>query len=145
MGLGELDADTLRRWFGDLAAGGSNFEDDPEKQRLGDEASAEVDESWSARSSTGWSREPDGSVLSQMLHEEPPGGRLTRAEVLANLKLILLGGMQEPGHALGITLWALLSHPERAGRGARRPGRWRAARSRRRFAGTRRSARRRGR
>jgi len=32
--------------------------------------------------------------------------------VLANLKLILLGGMQEPGHALGITLWALLSHPD---------------------------------
>jgi cytochrome P450 len=47
-----------------------------------------------------------------MLHLEPPsGGRLSKPEVLSNLKLILLGGMQEPGHALGITLWALLSHP----------------------------------
>jgi cytochrome P450 len=111
MGLGSLDADTLRRWFGDLAAGGSNFEDDPEKQRLGDAASAEVDELVGPILDR-LEREPDGSVLSQMLHEEPPGGRLTRAEVLANLKLILLGGMQEPGHALGITLWALLTHPD---------------------------------
>jgi cytochrome P450 len=31
---------------------------------------------------------------------------------MANLKLILLGGMQEPGDALGIALWALLSHPQ---------------------------------
>jgi cytochrome P450 len=111
MGLGELDADTLRRWFGDLAAGGSNFEDDPEKQRLGDEASADVDRVVGPildRLET----EPDGSVLSHMLHEEPPGGRLSREEVLANLKLILLGGMQEPGHALGIALWALLTHPD---------------------------------
>ena len=58
-------------------------------------------------------REPDQSVLSQMLHIEPPdGGRLSKLEVLANLKLILLGGMQEPGHALGICLWALLSHAD---------------------------------
>jgi cytochrome P450 len=110
MGLGDLDADTLRRWFGDLAAGGSNFEADPEKQRLGDEASAEVDDVVGPILDR-LDSEPDGSVLSHMLHEEPPGGRLSRAEVLANLKLILLGGMQEPGHALGIALWALLSHP----------------------------------
>ena len=50
----------------------------------------------------------------------------TRAEVLSNLKLILLGGMQEPGHALGICVWALLTHPEtlarvRADRGLIRP------------------------
>ena len=50
----------------------------------------------------------------------------TRAEVLSNLKLILLGGMQEPGHALGISLWALLTHPEtlarvRADHGLLRP------------------------
>src|SRR5207248_8743246 len=32
MGLGEVDADTLRRWFGGLALGGANFEQDPGKQ-----------------------------------------------------------------------------------------------------------------
>jgi cytochrome P450 len=111
MGLGELDADTLRRWFAGLALGGSNFEGDPEKQRAGDEASQAVDEVV-APILDRLERDPDGSVLAHMLHAEPAGGRLSRAEIMANLKLILLGGMQEPGHALGMTLWALLTHPD---------------------------------
>ncbi|HEY7259332.1 MAG TPA: cytochrome P450 [Gaiellales bacterium] len=120
MGLGDLDADTLRRWFGDLATGGANFEQDPEKQAVADATSAEID----ARLTPlldGLEREPDGSVLAHMLAADA-----TRAEVLSNLKLILLGGMQEPGHALGICVWALLTHPEtlarvRADRGLIRP------------------------
>jgi cytochrome P450 len=111
MGLGGIDADTLRRWFADLAVGGSNFEADPEKQRIGDAASREVDEVVSPILDR-LEHEPDRSVLAQMLHAQPPGGRLGRGEVLANLKLILLGGMQEPGHALGIAIWALLTHPD---------------------------------
>ena len=120
MGLGDLDADTLRRWFGDLATGGANFEQDPEKQAVADATSAEID----ARVAPLLDRlehEPDGSVLAHMLAADA-----TRAEVLSNLKLILLGGMQEPGHALGICVWALLAHPEtlervRADRGLIRP------------------------
>jgi cytochrome P450 len=112
MGLGDVDADRLRRWFGALALGGSNFEDDPEKQAVADAASREIDEQVMPLLDR-LAAEPDGSVLSDMLHTEPPDGdRLSKAEVLANLKLILLGGMQEPGHALGIALWALLTHPE---------------------------------
>jgi len=112
MGLGDADADTLRRWFGALALGGSNFESDPDKQAIADAASAEVDDRVLPLLDR-LEQEPDGSVLSDMLHTEPPDGeRLSKAEVLANLKLILLGGMQEPGHALGIALWALLQHPE---------------------------------
>ena len=112
MGLGDVDADTLRRWFGSLALGGANFESDPEKQAIADAAGAEID----ARVMPLLDQLdgcPDESVLSQMLHVEPiTGARLSKAEVMSNLKLILLGGMQEPGHALGITLWALLTHPE---------------------------------
>jgi cytochrome P450 len=112
MGLGDADADTLRRWFGALALGGSNFESDPDKQAIADAASAEVDDRVLPLLDR-LEQEPDGSVLSDMLHTQPPDGeRLSKAEVLANLKLILLGGMQEPGHALGIALWALLEHPE---------------------------------
>jgi cytochrome P450 len=112
MGLGDVDADTLRRWFGALALGGSNFEDDPEKQAAADAASREIDEQVLPLLDR-LAGEPDGSVLSDMLHTEPPnGGRLSKQEVLANLKLILLGGMQEPGHALGIAVWGLLTHPD---------------------------------
>jgi cytochrome P450 len=106
MGLGDLDAETLRRWFGDLATGGANFEQDPEKQAVADATSAEIDARIGPLLDR-LEREPDESVLSHML-----AGDATRAEVLSNLKLILLGGMQEPGHALGICVWALLTHPE---------------------------------
>ncbi len=111
MGLGDVDADTLRRWFGSLALGGANFESDPAKQEVADAASAEIDRRVMPLLDR-LEAKPDDSVLSQMLHIEPNGGRLSKQEVSSNLKLILLGGMQEPGHALGITLWALLSHPE---------------------------------
>ncbi len=120
MGLGDLDADTLRRWFGDLATGGANFEQDPDKQAVADATSAEIDDRVGPLLDR-LEGEPDGSVLSHMLAADA-----TRAEVLSNLKLILLGGMQEPGHALGICVWALLTHPEtlarvRADRGLIRP------------------------
>ena len=120
MGLGDLDADTLRRWFGDLATGGANFEQDAEKQAVADATSAEIDARVGPLLDR-LEREPDESVLSHMLAADA-----TRAEVLSNLKLILLGGMQEPGHALGICIWALLTHPEtlarvRADRGLIRP------------------------
>ncbi|MGZ4481121.1 MAG: cytochrome P450 [Gaiellales bacterium] len=121
MGLGGVDAETLRRWFGDLALGGSNFEQDPEKQRIADATSTEIDEVVTPVLDR-LERNPDeGSVLSHMLHADAPGGRLSQAEVLANLKLILLGGMQEPGHALGIALWALLRHPDSLAEVRRRP------------------------
>ncbi len=120
MGLGDLDAETLRRWFGDLATGGANFEQDAEKQAVADATSAEIDARVGPLLDR-LEREPDESVLSHMLAADA-----TRAEVLSNLKLILLGGMQEPGHALGICVWALLTHPEtlarvRADRGLIRP------------------------
>jgi cytochrome P450 len=111
LGLGELDAGTLRRWFSDLAAGGANFEQDPDKQVVADAAGAEVDRVVGPILDR-LERRPDGSMLSHMLAARPEGGPLTRAEVLANLKLILLGGMQEPGHALGICVWALLTNPQ---------------------------------
>ena len=106
MGLGELDADTLRRWFADLATGGANFEQDPAKQAVADATSAEIDERVGPILDR-LAREPDESVLAHMLAADS-----SRAEVLSNLKLILLGGMQEPGHALGICVWALLTHPD---------------------------------
>src|SRR2546421_7860669 len=44
LGLGDLEDDTLRRWFEDLATGAANFEADPQKQAVADAASEEVNE-----------------------------------------------------------------------------------------------------
>jgi cytochrome P450 len=100
-------------WFERLGTGASNFEGDPEKQAIADEASAEVDEEV-GRILDRLGDEPDGSILSTMARTEVEGERLTRDEIGSNLKVMIVGGMQEPGDMVGIALWALLSHPEQA-------------------------------
>lgn len=110
LGLGELDADTLRRWFFGLATGGANHEQDPGKYAVSDAVAAEIDERLQPICDR-LEVEPDATVLSAMLRDAD-GSLRPRGEVLADLKLILLGGMQEPGHAAGLTLWALLTHPD---------------------------------
>jgi cytochrome P450 len=113
LGLGELDDDTLRRWFEELATGAANFEGDPEKQAVADAASREVNETVQPLLDK-LESQPDDSILSRMLHSEVEGERLTREEIQSNLKVMIVGGMQEPGDAIGIGLWALLSHPQQA-------------------------------
>ncbi len=56
--------------------------------------------------------EPDGSVLSWMLHHEADGDRMTREEIVANTKLMLSGGLQEPRDLIALVVWALGTHPE---------------------------------
>ena len=112
LGLAELDAATLRRWFGDLADGATNFERDPDKQRRSDATCAEIDERL-APVLDRLESEPDDSTISHMLHAGlEPGESRPREAIMPSLKVILLGGMQEPGHGAGSVLWALLTHPE---------------------------------
>jgi len=112
LGLGDLGDDTLRRWFAGLAEGAVNFAGDPERQALCDAACAEIDERLEPRLRR-LSAEPDDSLLSHMLHGGRPAGDPRPVEsVMPTLKVILLGGMQEPGHGAGTTLYALLSHPD---------------------------------
>jgi cytochrome P450 len=108
-----MDDDTLERWFEGLGIGASNFEGDPVKQAVADAASREVNETIQPILDRLESR-PDDSILSRMLHEEVEGERLTREEIQSNLKVMIVGGMQEPGDAIGIGLWALFSHPDQA-------------------------------
>jgi cytochrome P450 len=56
--------------------------------------------------------EPDGSVLSWMLHHEQDGRRMTRDQIVANTKLMLSGGLQEPRDVIALTLWALGTNPD---------------------------------
>jgi cytochrome P450 len=110
LGLRDIDAGTLRRWFSELARAGSNYEADPAKRAAGEAISGEIDEVIGPRIAQLRAR-PDDGLISAMLQAD---GALTDREVLSNLKLILLGGMQEPGHAAGNIAWALLTHPEQA-------------------------------
>ena len=112
LGLDDVDADTLRRWFAALADGATNFERDPGKQAHSDAAAAEIDERLGPLLDR-LEREPDDSAISHMIHAgTDDGGPRPRERYLPSLKVILLGGMQEPGHGAGSVLYALLRHPE---------------------------------
>ena len=111
LGLDFVSEDTLRRWFADLAQGAANFEGNPEKQAVADSASAEVNETV-APVLERLASEPDDTLLSSMLHTEVDGQRLTQEEIQANLKVMIVGGLQATSDLLALSFWALLSHPD---------------------------------
>jgi cytochrome P450 len=112
LGLPDVDGDTLRRWFAGLAQGATNYECDPDKQAVGDAVAAEI-RARLAPLLDRLEREPDDSAISHMLHAgRPEGDPRDRELVLPSLLVILLGGMQEPGHGAGSALAALLERPD---------------------------------
>jgi hypothetical protein len=111
LGLETVPWQDILAWNEGLMPGLANFEGDPEKQAPADEAAAALHHAIGTVIDT-LAIEPDGSVLSWMLHHEHEGRRMTREQILANTTLMLSGGLQEPRDVIALTLWALLSHPE---------------------------------
>jgi cytochrome P450 len=111
LGLSFVEEATLRRWFVELATGAANFEGDPAKQEIADAASDEVNETL-APVIERLEREPDDTLLSSMVHTEVGGERLTREEIQSNLKVMIVGGLQATTDLIGLSIWAILSHPE---------------------------------
>jgi len=112
LGLMDVDMETLRRWFYGLAQGAINFENDPKRQEIADAISAEVGDAVRPVLER-LVREPDDSALSHMLHDGMAEGTTRPIDFLMpSIKVILLGGMQEPGHGAGSIMVGLLTHPE---------------------------------
>jgi cytochrome P450 len=111
LGLSFVEEATLRRWFVELATGAANFEGDPAKQEIADAASEEVNEAL-APVVERLEHEPDDTLLSSMVHTEVDGERLTREEIQSNLKVMIVGGLQATTDLIGLSMWAILSHPE---------------------------------
>ena len=111
LGLDEVPWEDILRWNAGLMPGLANFEGDPAKQGPADEASAALGRAI-LRVLDRLTEEPDGSVLSWMLHHEEAGRRMSREQIVANTKLMLSGGLQEPRDLIVLTLWALMQHPD---------------------------------
>lgn len=107
-GLEGVETETLRNWFHGLAMGAINFGSDPERARLCEETISEINRALDPI----FSRieiEHDHTPLSHMLRSGAPEGEVRRREdIMPSVLVTLLGGMQEPGHAAGTTLYALL-------------------------------------
>ena len=115
LGLEFVEEETLRRWFVELATGAANFEGDPEKQKIADAASLEVNETL-APVVERLTREPDDTLLSSMVHTEVDGEKLTREEIQSNLKVMIVGGLQATSDLIALSMWAILSHPDQLAR-----------------------------
>lgn len=124
LGLGHLSADTLREWFHGLAMGAINFERDPNKQAINDATAAAIDTE--LRPYMEQLRfDPDDSTIAHMLTTGRNAGEpRTVDEVLPSLKVIILGGMQEPGHGAASCLYGLLSDREQWELACQEPERW---------------------
>lgn len=124
LGLGHLSADTLRDWFHGLAMGAINFERDPDKQAINDATAVAIDAE--LRPYMEQLRfEPDDSTIAHMLTTGRPADQpRTVDEVLPSLKVIILGGMQEPGHGAASCLYGLLSDREQWELACAEPDRW---------------------
>jgi len=111
LGLDDVPWQDLLRWNQGMMPGLANFEGDPRKQEPADRASAELGAAIE-RVLDRLETEPDGSVLSWMLRHDGGGDGMTREEIVANTKLMLSGGLQEPRDLIALVVWALGSHPE---------------------------------
>ena len=108
LGLGHLSAETLQEWFHGLAMGAINFERDPAKQAINDATAKAIDAELRPYMEE-LRHHPDDSTIAHMLTTgRPPGEPRTVDEVLPSLKVIILGGMQEPGHGAASCLYGLL-------------------------------------
>ena len=110
VGLEEIaDVPTLRRWFAGLAAGVSNYEDDPRKTSFCEEVSAEIDAAVRPEFERAMDQ-PDGGLISELVNafEGPIDERLKW--VMPSFKLVLLGGLQEPAHGGATIAYCLLTH-----------------------------------
>lgn len=112
MGIGHLvDAPTLIRWFAGLAAGVSNYEDDPAKTAACDAVSREIDDIVNPLFEQHL-RESGGGLIADLVDaaEGPLEDRI--AFTMPSLKLVLLGGLQEPAHGGATIAHCLLDHPD---------------------------------
>ena len=97
---------TLERWFRGIAQAASNFEQDPAKAALGQSVSDELSEAIDSALSAGVT--PPGSLLRRYAET----GTASDREILAMVALFIIGGLQEPRDLLGLTIAALMQHPD---------------------------------
>jgi len=120
LGLRDVDSDTLRQWFHALSSSFANAALDPEGNFLfpegfeaGDKAKEEIHAVVDPLLQR-WKEAPDDlAAISHWMRDGLPEGQSRPPEyIYPTLYVILLGGMQEPGHAMGSTLAGLFSRPD---------------------------------
>ena len=112
MGIADaVDGPTLVRWFNGLAAGVSNYEDDPSKTAHCDAISAEIDLVVTPLFADRLA-EPRDDLIGHLVGAIEGSLEERLAFVMPSFKLVLLGGLQEPAHGGATVTERLLRHPD---------------------------------
>ena len=112
LGLPESDGPTLLAWYDRFAAALENFAGDPAVRARGKGAAREFSE-YVTPFLQGGREVPEGSMIAALRSDRDP---LSQEEMVANLLLVLFGGIETTESMIGNALWAALSHPEVANR-----------------------------
>jgi cytochrome P450 len=112
MGIADaVDGPTLVRWFNGLAAGVSNYEDDPAKTAQCDRISAEIDAVVTPLFADRLDH-PSDDLIGHLVGAIDGSLAERLAFVMPSFKLVLLGGLQEPAHGGATVTERLLRHPD---------------------------------
>jgi cytochrome P450 len=112
LGMCDVDDETLQRWFHALSDGLANLAGDPEPERVADRAKFELGEH--VRATVGRvTSTPDDSGISHMVWDGADGGEpRTYESLIGTIRVIILGGLQEPGDGAANSVLGLLENPE---------------------------------
>jgi cytochrome P450 len=122
LGWTTASTETIGGWTRGVCTGLANFANDPALAAIADAAKTESGASIAAQLDEVRAC-PVSSGLTQIA--EHPNG-LTDEEIIANVRLMMSGGINEPRDAICLTVWALLTQPG-ALEECRRDGLWRQA------------------
>lgn len=127
-GFTDVHEDVLRRWFHSLASGLVNTAVDADGEFANPAGFADADvarteiRSYLERLSEKERAAPGETSASALLRSGMPGDEIRSIDyLLPSLLIILLGGLQEPGHACGSTFLGLSTQPEQLRRVTENP------------------------
>ncbi len=112
LGLPEDDGPTLLAWYDRFAAALENFTGDPVVRAEGKQAAAEFGD-YVMPFLLAERQVPDDSLIATLRDDTDP---LSKTEMVANLLLVLFGGIETTESMIGNAFWAVLSHPDAARR-----------------------------
>lgn len=114
IGLQAVDNETLTRWFHALNGGLQNVANKADVWDVCDLARKEIDDVLRPIVER-VSHTADNSLVSHVVHGGMPEGKTRSFEdIMPTIRVILLGGLQEPGHAAANATYGLLLDPRQS-------------------------------
>lgn len=112
LGLEDVSDETLVEWFQALSGGLTNLDEDDVLSDRASQSLRDIDTSFKERINR-IRITPDDSLISSIVHGGLPEGVAPRTfeEVMPTIRVIILGGFQEPGNSVANAFLGLLQNP----------------------------------